>query len=220
MPWAARNIFVVNPEWYVESWNAYLPKFDRVWCKDPVSTELFGRLTGAKIECMPWAVALEPLTPVASGRSFLWMLGASKNKRAYVPTLLKYWKESYPPLRITTTEPLSVDVTALRNVTVLVKDLSKEERSKLQAENLGHVVCSRAEGFGNVAAAASAREAAVTTAGAAWAAARAAVRAAVRVAAARTEEVRAAAARAAAVTTAGAAWMAARSAARSAAARV
>jgi len=155
MPWAARNIFIVNPEWYVESWNAYLPKFDRVWCKDPVSTELFGRLTGAKIECMPWAVALEPLNPVA-GRSFLWMLGASKNKRAYVPTLLKYWKESYPPLRITTTEPLSVDVTALRNVTVLVKDLSKEERSKLQAENLGHVVCSRAEGFGNVAAEAEA----------------------------------------------------------------
>jgi hypothetical protein len=153
MPWSTRNVLIVNPEWYVESWNAYLPKFDRVWCKDPVSTELFGRLTGAKIECMPWAVA--PVAPAfEAARDFVWILGASKNKRAYVPTLLKYWKESYPRLLITTTEPLSVELPS--NVSLQVRDLTKEERAKLQAEHLGHVVCSRAEGFGNVAAEAEA----------------------------------------------------------------
>lgn len=154
MPWSSRNVLIVNPEWYVESWNAYLPKFDRVWCKDPVSTELFGRLTGAKIECMPWAVQGGVVPTPEAAHNFVWILGASKNKRAYVPTLLKYWKESYPSLLITTTEPLACDLPS--NVTLLVKDLSKEERAKIQAEHLGHVVCSRAEGFGNVAAEAEA----------------------------------------------------------------
>ena len=37
MPWAAKNILVVNPEWFQEAWLPYRGRFTAVVYKDPLS---------------------------------------------------------------------------------------------------------------------------------------------------------------------------------------
>ena len=160
MPWAATNVLVVNPEWYVAAWDPYLPRFDRVVFKDGVSRDVFvkrGLVTEAQAVVIPWA------TPAASGKAptpakeqragFLWMLGASKSKRAYVPTIVAAWKPDYPELVITTTTALDLSgVSVGPNIHVKVGDLDAPTRETLLRTYKGHVCASRAEGFGYTAA--------------------------------------------------------------------
>ena len=101
--------------------------------KDSVAELNFSRMAGAeKVRKIPWSAG--PPTPVAPVPSdpltdFLWVLGGSASKRAYVPTLLAAWKPTYPNLYITTVEPLDLSgVTVPPNILVHVGDISAEER--------------------------------------------------------------------------------------------
>jgi len=155
--WAAANILVVNPEWFVlKAWEPYLNRFDHIVVKDHVAEVNFSRLAGhEKVRKITWAVppSSKPLAPSNPSTEFLWMLGASKNKRAYLPTLLKVWRPTYPKLYITSVEPLDLSgVEVPPNVLVHVGDISVEDRSVLLKQYKGHIGCSRAEGFGYAAA--------------------------------------------------------------------
>ena len=161
--WAATNILVVNPEWFVmDAWKPYLDRFDHIIVKDSVTEEDFVAFVGAtRVKKILWAmppIAVAPkMPPVVLRNEFLWVLGASKTKRAYVPTLLAAWKPSYPNLAITSVTPLDLSgIAVLPNVTVYTGDISAEHRAKIATEYRGHVCCSQAEGFGYTAAEASA----------------------------------------------------------------
>jgi len=153
-PWAAKNILVVNPEWFVmDAWKSLLNRFDHVVLKDSVAEAEFSTLCSVKK--IHWAIP--PPAALAKKSTpkndFLWVLGASTSKRAYVPTLLGAWKPSYPNLYITTVTPLDLSgVVVPPNVLVHVGDVSAEDRYKMRMEYRGHVCCSRAEGFGYTAA--------------------------------------------------------------------
>ena len=148
MPWSAKNIFVVNPEWYVKAWDSYIPKFDHVIIKDLTAASV---LPECKTTHVAWAHHLSGNYPNPTLDEFVWVLGASVNKRAYVETLLSVWKPSYPGLTITTTT--SLDVTLPENVNVVVREFNNpEERREFFGKFKGQVCCSRAEGFGYTAA--------------------------------------------------------------------
>jgi hypothetical protein len=153
--WAAKNILVVNPEWFVmEAWKSLLCRFDHVVVKDSVAeAEFLSMFENTKK--IHWAVP-PPATlvnPPAPNNDFLWVLGASASKRAYVPTLLAAWRPTYPKLYITTVTPLDLSgVEIPKNVLVHVGDISAQDRAKMILEYKGHVCCSRAEGFGYTAA--------------------------------------------------------------------
>ena len=150
-PWSAKNCLVVNPELYnLAAWNSYLGRFDHVVVKDRTALEEFA---AHKATYIPWAIPDAPLPPKKQKDAFLWVLGASKNKRAYVRTLLTAWRPSYPPLLITSVAELDLSgVEVLPNVSIRLGDLTEAERTNLRAEYRGHVCCSRAEGFGYTAA--------------------------------------------------------------------
>lgn len=101
MPWAARNILIVNPEWFVEAWGQYLPRFDAVLFKDTVARDKFlerGLITEAQAGLVPWACPPLPEPPKKAPRGtadtgFVWFLGGSKNKRKAVPAMLRMWRE-------------------------------------------------------------------------------------------------------------------------------
>ena len=157
MPWATRNIFVVNPEWFVAAWIPYMPRFQFVIYRDSFSAEeaiAAGHVTREQVRVVPWGVAPPPVGGKAKGTAdtgFVWFLGGSVNKRAYVPTLLSQWKETYPPLRVYTVEPL--DISGIpTNVRIETRQLTSELQQSLAAFFRGHVCCSKAEGFGYVAA--------------------------------------------------------------------
>jgi hypothetical protein len=149
--WSAKNCLVVNPELYnAAAWNSYLRRFDYVVVKDRTALKEFG---ADKAVFIPWAIPEGPLRPKKRKDEFLWVLGASKNKRAYVRTLLAAWRPSYPPLLITSVAELDLSgVEVLPNVSIRIGELAEAERLNLRAEYRGHVCCSRAEGFGYTAA--------------------------------------------------------------------
>ena len=154
--WATTNILVVNPEWFVlDAWRPYLDRFDHIIVKDRVTEMNFIGLVGTeKVRRILWAMppAVAPVRVSPKGE-FLWVLGASKNKRAYVPTLLGAWKPTYPNLYITTVTPLDLSgINVPQNVFVHVGDISAEDRAKMVIEYRGHICCSQAEGFGYTAA--------------------------------------------------------------------
>lgn len=159
MPWAATNVLVVNPEWYqAEAWDPLLPRFDRVFLKDSTALAAFRARQPAladRFTLLPWGAAPAGASPVKVGGPLraLWMLGASKNKRAYVPTLVNAWKETYPHLLITAVEALDLSgVEVPANISIRTGPLSDKERAALSQSHPVHVCCSRAEGFGYTAA--------------------------------------------------------------------
>jgi len=158
MAWSAVNILVVNPEWFQDAWIPYMSKFNYVIYKDPVSAAdavKAGHVRPDQVRVVPWGAASPSAAVKAKGTAdtgFVWFLGNSKNKRAYVPKLLSQWKESYPPLRIYTVEPLDLSGALLPNVRIEIQDLDATMRHGLAAFFRGHVCCSEAEGFGYTAA--------------------------------------------------------------------
>jgi hypothetical protein len=161
MPWAARNILMVNPEWFQGAWVPYMSRFDTVIYKDPISAAeavTKGYVKESQVRVVPWGCA-EPevhegkLPKGTADTGFIWFLGASVSKRAYVPTLVGQWKEEYPPLRIYSVAP--VDCSGMEvpsNVRFEVRDLDSKARGTLARFFRGHIGCSTAEGFSYPAA--------------------------------------------------------------------
>lgn len=152
MPWARKNVLMVNPEWWEDSWASYLPRIDALLFKCTTDLIRFNEKypeTVNKTFIIPWACADPGYYPVAKTLPPLWLLGGSVSKRAAAEAILPLWPED-KPLDVYTTAPLDVKHPAC--VTIHVKDLTPEERRILQATSPIHVVFSQAEAFGMAAA--------------------------------------------------------------------
>lgn len=150
MPFAYKNILMINPEWWVPAWNCLLPRFDEVLLKTK-GTDLSGSY-------IPWCASVEPKDfqkyPASTSLSAgcLWLLGGSRNKRAFATALLPQWKETYPPLFVYTTSALDLSGSLASNVTLKIGDVEDDQRKQLQAYYPIHIAASRSEGFGLAAA--------------------------------------------------------------------
>ena len=161
MPWAARNILMVNPEWFQEAWVPYMSRFEAVIYKDPISAAeavTKGYVKESQVHVVPWGCA-EPevhegkLPKGTADTGYIWFIGGSVSKRAYVPTLLGQWKEEYPPLRIYSVAPVDCSgIEVPSNVRFEVRDLDSKARGTLARFFRGHIGCSTAEGFSYPAA--------------------------------------------------------------------
>jgi hypothetical protein len=159
MPWAKRNIMIMNPEWWEAAWNPYLEKMDALIFKCASDRDYFvqNQTTKAKTYVLPWttSVPVSAFTkfPKSTKQStgFLWLLGASKNKRAAAEKVLPLWKPEWPPIQISTTTPLTFDLANSKNITVNVRDLDASTIRQLQAYYPGHMIFSAAESLGMVA---------------------------------------------------------------------
>lgn len=163
MPWAAQNILMVNPEWFQEAWIPYMPRFDAVIYKDSFSAEEAvqkGYVESHQVRVVPWGCAeildedeAKAKVKGTANNGFVWFLGGSVSKRAYVPNIIGRWKETYPPLRIYSVSPLDLSETAVpSNVRLEVQDLDAVTRNGLAKFFRGHIGCSAAEGFSYPAA--------------------------------------------------------------------
>ena len=164
MPWAAKNILVVNPEWFQESWLPYMPRFTAVIYKDPLSAQeavAKGYVTQEQVVIVPWGCPKPEPVKTKTGTApkgtadtgFVWFLAGSASKRAYVPKMLRMWRPQYPPLRIYSVEPVDLSgISVPQNVRFEVKDLDPNMKAGLAAFFRGHIGCSAAEGFSYVAA--------------------------------------------------------------------
>lgn len=163
MPWAAQNILMVNPEWFQEAWLPYMQRFDAVIYKDQFSAEeavAKGYVNSQQVRVVPWGCSGSkeaiPATLLKKGTAdtgFVWFLGASVSKHAYISRLVLRWKESYPPLRIYSVAQVdTTDLIIPSNVRFEVKNLDQPTREGLAKFFRGHIGCSAAEGFSYPAA--------------------------------------------------------------------
>jgi hypothetical protein len=158
MPWASVNILMVNPEWFEPAWVPYMSRFKYVLFKDPFSAEAAvaaGHVQAEQVRVVPWGVAPPSTSSEKKGTvntGFVWFLGHSVNKRAYLPKLVPLWRETYPPLRIYTTEAMDLSGVVPSNVRLEVRDLDASTREGLALFFRGHVCCSAAESFAYPAA--------------------------------------------------------------------
>lgn len=158
-PWAAANILIANPEHYVAgSYGAYASAFDAVWTRCPAAAAAHGwQLIHW---CLPAATAQALATPAAEQpqEKFLALVGGSQMKADGLSALISAWSTGDPELHIYTTRAdlgrQLEDKRAAPDVPikVTVTDLSSAERLNLQRSYKGHVVASKAEGFGYAAA--------------------------------------------------------------------
>jgi hypothetical protein len=146
---ATYNAFVINPEWWEEAWNSYLPKADLLIFKCDADKQRFvaSHETGPSIT-IPWAT---PVLPSAFGetpksQSILWLLGASVSKREAAAKVISLWNPSWPTLDVYTTAAL--DLVCPVNVKINVKDLAEKEIRRLQASSPCHMIISASESLG------------------------------------------------------------------------
>lgn len=158
--WAPIQIWMVNPEWCLKTWDSYKERFTQIWVKE------VGRLKdfGSKAKYVPWAVRgpLKPILKSSLGlRQALWVLGGSQNKHIAARALLPLWPHDFP-ITVTTT----LDITDLpgefpKSVTIKRGFLEASELEELNQSSATHIAISASEGFGFTAAQAEARAAAL-----------------------------------------------------------
>ena len=170
--WAASNIFLMNPEHSSgavgEAYSKYMHAFDAVLCRVAGAPAEFGGLPVRRIEwCLP-AGRLAELTDAAAKRQerqkefgFLCLIGGSSSKADAAADVIPNWPIGGPKLRLYTSredvrQQLENVVPAGAPIEVICKELSAEETLRLQKLYSGHLLASRAEGFGYAAAEAAA----------------------------------------------------------------
>ena len=154
LPWARRNVFVVNPEWWEPAWNSYLSKCDALIFKCAEDARSFFNSLPETAShppsfVLPWTspVPISDFHQNSGSDAILWLLGASANKRAAAQKILPLWKPEYPQLNVYTVEPLSCESLSA-NVTITVGDLSEETRRTVQSSHPAHLIFSQAEALG------------------------------------------------------------------------
>ncbi len=171
-PWAASNIFLMNPEHASgtagEAYSKYMHAFDAVLCRVEGGPSVFGSKHVCLIDwCLPAGRAAE--LAGASGKrqerqkdlGFLALLGGSTSKADAAAAVIPKWPIGGPKLRIYTSREdvqrqLEGVVPAGAPIEVICKQLSAEETLRLQKLYSGHLLASKAEGFGYAAAEAAA----------------------------------------------------------------
>jgi hypothetical protein len=162
-PWARFHVAVVNPEWWVSSWNGYKSQIhswifktdgaqtrfiDAGLCTNENSSVIHWRCNGNLTELLKNPMSDSPKD------GWVWFLAGSTNKRAAAKAILPLWKPSYPKLTVYSVSPLDLEegCELSSNVNLVVKDLSPDTQAKLAAFYPGHICFSKSEGFGYTAA--------------------------------------------------------------------
>ena len=147
MAFARVNAFVVNPEWWEEAWNSYLTHADFLFfkCQADMDRFLAAHPYQGKAVLLPWSCLPLPQLETDMSAPFLWLLGASVNKRDAALKILPLWKADWPRLDVYTTTSLSLDFPLPKNVTVRVKDLTPKNRHTLQGTSPCHLIFSASE---------------------------------------------------------------------------
>ena len=154
--WAPIQIWMVNPEWCVSTWDSYKDLFTEIWVKEVERVKDFS----SKAVHIPWCIR-GPIKPIqvfdADKKDALWVLGGSINKHIAAKQLLPLWPEDCPVTVTTALTEADLSGNFPASVTVKRGFLESLEMETLAIQSPLHIAISAAEGFGFTAAQAEAR---------------------------------------------------------------
>lgn len=158
--WSPVNVFLMNPEYYVEAYDAYLPSFDVVLVRDKLAADALKVRTGAaNIQWFPFCGVAMPANIKKAKQplgNWLFTIGGSPRKMAGARAFLPLLEEGDQPIKIITSRAdfaAELRVLATGKPVEVVQDfLEADELWFLQKNTAGHIVLSEAEGFCHAAA--------------------------------------------------------------------
>jgi hypothetical protein len=166
MPWAKYNIVMVNQEWWFDGawdWVAAPPEkggADLFLFKSTYARSLFPTVEGRRCRVIPWRCtpdinsAISHLDSHAGKREFLYLVGASVNKKAAAHSIVNAWRSTWPALRLVAVPTILDELKAAypdaegRGVVFQTPYLKDADRIEAQRSTAFHVVASAGEGFG------------------------------------------------------------------------
>ncbi len=160
--WAATNIFLVNPEYYVaDAYDAYLSAFDLVIVRDSASAD--GRFVALPFPSSAIPSGIKKAKTPISG--WLYVIGGSPRKMAAARSFLPLVESGDQPIKIVCSRPEYVkelkELAVGKPITIVDTFIEQDELLFLQKNTPGHIVLSEAEGFSHAAAEARAAGAVV-----------------------------------------------------------
>lgn len=155
IPWAAINILLVNPEYYVDAYNSYIDAFDYFVFRDASSWTLaLNGPIGSKAILMPFSTPniMWSKRLWNSDKTWLWIIGGSRRKMAAARKLLAVMKPTDQPVKIYCSDDLKAEIESLMPANCTVAQPLEEKYMPLeQYHHNGHIIISEAEGFSHVA---------------------------------------------------------------------
>ena len=158
-PWAAVRVMMVNGEWWMDTWNEYVPSFDIVIFKTEADkAQLAHVFTNKPNHIIRWKGTLEPREFVSKDNTiagWVWFVGGSQNKIAAAKKILPLWTADMPPVKVYTTADLAFEedgIALAKNVSIAKAYITPAQHRTAAASYKGHICCSQAESFGFVAA--------------------------------------------------------------------
>ena len=154
--WGAVQVMMVNGEWWNDSWNTYIDRFDMVIFKTQAGAVNFANSGHHMKENMviKWKGTVGPsefTIEKSRARSWTWFLGGSKNKIDAAKRILPLWTNDLAPLKVYSTADLAFEedgIALAKNITLVKTDLSLAQHHEAASKTLGHIGCSYAESFG------------------------------------------------------------------------
>lgn len=167
-PFARRNAFIPNPEWFKQSQLRYLKGVDTVLCKTRSAQETFSVLHGeARFISYTSEDRLDNNRPLPDQAGFLHLAGRSWQKGTRALTELWLAHPDWPILRIVqsarTYNQSRVRPIKAPNIEHILTRLDDDALKTLQNSHTVHLCPSEAEGFGHVIAEAMSCSALVLT---------------------------------------------------------
>lgn len=156
IPWAPTNMLLVNPEWYTNEWDGYIPRFDLVLLRDPKGAQEFHKkFPNTVVEYVPWCLPPQAFTAKRLQQSastnpedgLVWFVAGSQNKRRAVEWLVPHWHKDYPLLEIVAVEPFK-GFPEQTNIKYTIGDLDEKTRQAIATKRAGQICLSKAESFG------------------------------------------------------------------------
>jgi len=161
VPWAAVNVLLVNPEYYVPAaFDGYAADFDAIIVRDAAAAELFRAELGDKVIHLPGLGGPAPGPNIKKSKEpldgWLWVIGGSARKMAAARAFLPLVEAGDQDIKIMTSrEDYADELRRLSKglpVTIERDFLDLEELQYLQKNYRGQIVLSEAEGFSHAAA--------------------------------------------------------------------
>lgn len=144
---APKQWVIPNPEWWLESYQASLPRITKFLCKTHDSLRVFTDLAGDRAEYLGF-VSRDLYHPGIE-RQFAWLHIAGKSNVKNTDAILTAWKELPYELTVVTSLPRLVALASkMRHVTVRQR-VSDTELRRLLNQHAFYLCPSKYEGFGH-----------------------------------------------------------------------
>lgn len=149
IPYAKRNIFIPNQEFFYTHWIPYLKDMDEVWCKTKYATECFQR-HHKTVKYIGWTTFINNSDITKQKKKYQCILIAGRSKNKNADFVISHWKPEWPQLLVFyQKDKLQLNIVEQNNIKYHDTYIEPKELYSKQYHSYIHICLSSMEGFGH-----------------------------------------------------------------------